>query len=455
VTIVSLDDLCPSKHPRREATPQEDLELAGAVGAVNVLVRRGHRVVVVGARTSGEVAFLKQAWRAVAPRAVLIRDSEAGSGQADPVFDAVATRHDNPQAERVLQSLLWPPIGRLVFPRHGAHQPLFIGVDGGATATKAAVINDRGTVVGEGRYHGVHEYGYEAAVGAAVASALDGLDPRDVVRGVVGVAGHSGQAEAAIRAAWSELGLTAELACTNDVVIAPLAAGVRGEALVIICGTGSNVCVVRNALIVRRAGGYGAQFGETGSAEHLGRAAVTAVLQGEDGRGPSTSLKAAVQAFYPDVAWPAKAEALAFNRALVSRVLDQSQPALSRLAPAVVRAAEAGDTVAGTIIQTSTQALVRDAQVAVCDHAPSAIVLVGSLADPRLITGRTLREGLRVTWPQAQIAWVKSSEIGAAVMALGKMLAPPRFERSGNGGRAIDMAPESVGLERRSPGLWV
>jgi len=75
----------------------------------------------------------------------------------------------------------------------------------------------------------------------------------------------------------------------NDGFIAIHAGTLGGPGIALIAGTGSTAVGVNERGERARSGGWGALFGDEGSAYDVGRQAIVRALHAMDGRGPSTA----------------------------------------------------------------------------------------------------------------------------------------------------------------------
>ena len=233
---------------------------------------------------------------------------------------------------------------------------LFLGVDGGQSATKAVIGNDAGRVLGAGTggpcNHATAaegraklERGVAECVGAACVQA--GIDA-DSVSFEAACFGMSGGPEDKQEILASVL-RAGRLTVTTDAVIALSGAIAGGRGIITIAGTGS-IAFGRNADgQTARAGGWGYIFGDEGGAFDIARQATRAALRMEEGWGPPTRLlpvlleatgaanaNGIVHLFYTP-AWP--------------------RPRVATLAPLVDAAAIEGDAVAAGILQSAAQDL--------------------------------------------------------------------------------------------------
>ncbi len=173
---------------------------------------------------------------------------------------------------------------------------LFLGVDGGQSATKAAVGGADGRILGrgvggpcnhakqgEGRER--LERGLRAAVGAALEPLGVSLDTVRFRAACLGMSGGPDDKHEII----AGLIRAVQLEVTTDAHIA-LYGAVEGPGTVVISGTGS-IALGRDAAgTVHRAGGWGYVFGDEGSGFDIVRQALRAALRFEEGWGPETAL---------------------------------------------------------------------------------------------------------------------------------------------------------------------
>jgi len=178
---------------------------------------------------------------------------------------------------------------------------LFLGVDGGQTATVALIADETGCVLGSGEAgpcNHVQGAGGREKFIAAVRESLEeacrqaGVAP-EFAAACLGFSGGPDDKEALVR----EILSVEKLLVTDDATIALTGASAltgavgRQPGIVTIAGTGSISCG-RNAAGRRaRAGGWGYVFGDEGSGFDLVRQALRAALRFEEGWGPQTALR--------------------------------------------------------------------------------------------------------------------------------------------------------------------
>src|SRR5690606_13411518 len=142
----------------------------------------------------------------------------------------------------------------------------------------------------------------------------------------------------------------------NDAEIALEAAFSEGTGVVVLAGTGSIVYGRTTAGATLRAGGWGARLGDAGSGTALGRAALRAAWPHHD-RGPPTALNARLA---ESVGFPKETHGLDTLDALLHWTY-HGGGTFASLAPLLLATAEAGDAVAGEILDAETDALAQQA----------------------------------------------------------------------------------------------
>lgn len=222
---------------------------------------------------------------------------------------------------------------------------LFLGVDGGQSATTALVGDESGGVIGIGRGGPCHPAEKcREALTLCLRQALNGREAR-FESACFGFSGGFEDKEAIAR----ETAPAAKYEFAHDALIALVGATAGEPGVVAIAGTGS-IAFGRNASgRTARAGGWGFVFGDEGSAFDLVRQAVRAALRHEEGWGPRTALKEALLESVPsrDV-----------NHLLHRFYTDEfSKARIAALAPLVDEAARAGDAIARDILHGAAQAL--------------------------------------------------------------------------------------------------
>jgi N-acetylglucosamine kinase-like BadF-type ATPase len=144
----------------------------------------------------------------------------------------------------------------------------------------------------------------------------------------------------------------------------------------------------------------------------LGIEGVRAALLSLDRRGPATTLSDTV----PRALGASGAADVA--TAITDAVYGGSPAALGRLAPLVVSAAESGDSVAGSLVETAVGHLVGTGLAAASGEEPAVVVLAGTLLTRVPPVAEGVRAGLAQQWPDALLTVSVSGEAGATALAI-------------------------------------
>jgi len=177
-----------------------------------------------------------------------------------------------------------------------------MGLDGGGSTIRVAIVEPDLTVVGESQAGTVNPsvVGQTAAaelIRRAMREALAAacLTPQDIDAVAIGVAGAS----AAHSADWLRgvvTGVTpkARIVPSSDYEVALVGAHGTREGVLVAAGTGSVAYGINSLGQSALVGGWGYLIGDEGSGYWLGEQALRAVVRAADGRGPETSLSEAL-----------------------------------------------------------------------------------------------------------------------------------------------------------------
>jgi N-acetylglucosamine kinase-like BadF-type ATPase len=214
----------------------------------------------------------------------------------------------------------------------------------------------------------------EAAAGAiphisGIAAFLAGADLPEEITAL--------QAEIEARA-WAR-----ETHVANDTFAVLYAGSPERQGVAVVCGTGINCVAVAPDGRTATFPGLGSASGDWGGGGDLGRAALWWAVRAEDGRGPATALLSAVTSHFDRPS--ALDVVLAIHRG------QESDRRLAQLAPAVFAAADAGDEVAGLLIDLLGDEIAAMAASAAhrLDLKNPPVLLGGSVAaagHPRLLS---------------------------------------------------------------------
>lgn len=227
---------------------------------------------------------------------------------------------------------------------------IFVGVDAGATRTRAVAVSDDGTMTGSGETgpanpHNIGPGPAAAEIGRAIRDASPDEQPEVLVAGVAGVEDPELQRE--LRYALEALQPAREIRLYSDFAIALDGAFLGGPGVIVIAGTGS-VAYGRNARGEEaRAGGWGHLVDDLGSGYDISRRALHAVIRAYDGRGQPTALSQMLQ----------EAVEVETPPLLIAAVRRMDHARIASLARIVVKSADGGDAVARMIIRNAASEL--------------------------------------------------------------------------------------------------
>ncbi|MBO8142390.1 MAG: hypothetical protein H0Z37_09495 [Firmicutes bacterium] len=334
----------------------------------------------------------------------------------------------------------------------GSGQDLFLALDGGGTKTDIVVFDGRGRIqarriagpsnlqnLGEDRCREVLQQGIAASLQAAGAS-MNGL-----AYACLGVGGLDTDEDLASyrRIAAAIFGPRAgRVQLESDGYIA-LHSGTAGRpGIALIAGTGSMAVGLNEEGQRARSGGWGALFGDEGSAFDVGRQGVARALRAIDGRGPATLLVEELE----------RATGLAPADLAASLYRQENPPAaIAALAKAVEAAARRGDAAARHILEAAAGELVLCVKAVASRldfrDRPIPVVLSGGLFRSVIVREEVLR--LLSAAPESFTAIEPSLPPvgGACIAALLSSGRPISQEVLGN--LAAGLASSSPGAPRR------
>jgi len=272
---------------------------------------------------------------------------------------------------------------------------LVVGVDGGGTRTRAAVLNN-GRVLGEGSAGPSNPLRVGIANGAtAIREAVDKacaaarIHRDDLVAAGVGLAGVR---RTDIRARMHDvlvetLGIqNIELVTDGEIALYGATDGHAG--IVIISGTGSISVGVNRQGKRASAGGWGPVAGDEGSGSWIARRALQSVARACDGRGPKTSLTEAACEFF-QVATPDDLSTAIYAPSMTN-------DRIAAFSKNVIDAAREGDDVAGEILHEAGTELGRAAVTVIrklkMEQERFQIAFVGGVFAAGELIVRPLRE---------------------------------------------------------------
>lgn len=296
----------------------------------------------------------------------------------------------------------------------------YLGVDAGGSKTHAVVVDERGSVLGKGiSGNGNHQIDRDVAernITAACEAALleAGITKEELNFAYFGLAGADREADYEIlRPMIGSMGYPRhEIAC--DTMIGMRAGTDRSYGAAIICGTGFNSAARNRDGEELQYGGFGFKYGD-GYAGGSGLAllAFRSVIRAWDGRGLQTMLTSTVleHTGYTSV------------EALYEDVLYGKTSVPSSLVKTLLEAAEAGDTVAVSILETEGEELAN----AVCalierlrmENDAFDIVYIGSVLNKgrSSILTNAIERNVAKRAPRARCVHLNSDPVAGALLS--------------------------------------
>jgi glucosamine kinase len=277
---------------------------------------------------------------------------------------------------------------------------LVVGVDVGATSTRALAAGVDGTFVGRGTSGGGNPNSHPPDLAAkrvaeAVHSALDGADPGRVAGCLLGVAGRSKFTDPAVlevfHAALRQIGLTCPITVRSDAEVAFASATDSPDGTALIGGTGSVAIRIVGRRETVQYGGWGWLLGDEGSAFWLGREAIRATLRQLVSAEPLGPMATAVLA--EALGDQASADPHQAMQQLLTSANAEPPIRLARYGTMVSEQVTA-DPVAADIVRRAAELLAEHAYAARKPGERTPIVLAGSVIGPTSPVGIALRADL-------------------------------------------------------------
>ena len=305
----------------------------------------------------------------------------------------------------------------------------WLGIDGGGTNCRAAVMDSAGKICGEGLAEAANflRVGLEKAVAhvsEAVGKACDqaGIKPSQITSAYVGLAGVSHpEHHRRMLVALKEALPIPEITLETDARVALAGATGNQPGVVIIAGTGSIACGINSRGRFARAGGWGPAMGDEGSGSYIGRRALEAVMMAWDYRGePTTMMEPVLKHF--GVTSPPELPPVIYDP--YAEVMGR----IAQLSKIVVVEARNGDKIAGEILKDAAVHLAR-AAIAVIDqlrmeHEEFRVACVGGVFESGDMVSEPLKQEILKFAPKVIIAPpIDPPVIGAVKMAKASYLA--------------------------------
>lgn len=305
---------------------------------------------------------------------------------------------------------------------------LIAGVDGGGTKTIVALLDEEGHLFGRVRCAATNYRPQNA--GAIVdelkksitqlcrEAKLPAERKPDILSACLSGLGRA-DARQHLKEQLSKADIAAQIVAESDAMAALYGAFSGRSGIIIIAGTGSIAFGKAPSGTTFRCGGWGYLLGDEGSGFDIGRNAITAALQAVDGRGPATSLRNRLEAFF---------QVETIDQA-VTKIYEKyaTRGALAQCAPLVFEEAKKGDAVALDIVTSAAAALAKLVLVLLQKMAsPDAaqVALLGNLFHNALLHANVVAllqkeaSELKIVKPDFP------ADIGAALLGLEKCGVP-------------------------------
>jgi N-acetylglucosamine kinase-like BadF-type ATPase len=239
---------------------------------------------------------------------------------------------------------------------------IFLGVDAGGTRTRALVADASGAVLGageagSGNWQAVGAAAAGEAAGGAVRAALTqaGVEAGSVRGSFFALAGVRTEGERALMGGeLAKTGVGGVSGVGGDLEAAHAGALADEPGVVVIAGTGSAAWGRDAAGGSARAGGWGWLVDDKGGGHWMALQGLAAAVEGEDGRGAATVLGARAEEYF------GAADLREVLRELHAGRKDRA--AVAGFAREVLAAADAGDEVAGRVVDAAAGELLRLAE---------------------------------------------------------------------------------------------
>jgi len=301
---------------------------------------------------------------------------------------------------------------------------LVMAADGGATRTRACVADLEGHIYGYGKAGPGNAFavGFRrtqvnlrlALQGALRASGVAVSDIRGIAAGLASV-GVLGEDSAPFLQQLHRLLPEAHVQILGDMLIAHEGALAGKPGVIIVSGTGAVVFGRDGEGNTVKVGGWGAWFGDEGSAQWVGREGLRRAAHAVDGTGQPTALVRALERHF-------QVQRFAHIVPLIYR--DPSPACLGELAPVVTACARQGDGVAQQILREAAEWLALQASTAMKSlHLESPeISYAGSLLRGEARLRRAVKQSLQRLAPGVKFVAPCLPPIGGAWLMAAKLV---------------------------------
>lgn len=303
------------------------------------------------------------------------------------------------------------------------------GVDGGGTATRVAIADEHGRVLGQGTA-GTSNHddvppaevaeNLERALQEALTVASLATDQRvdSAFLGLAGVVSERDRRRIRSIVASTRLAACPQVEIDHDIRIA-LAGGLAGRpGVVLVSGTGSS-CYGRTADARSwQSGGWGQLLADEGSGYWLGVRGLQAAMRMLDGRMPRSSL---AEALLEELEVASGAEVM--HRVYVDGM---SRSSLAALAPVVLTHAQEGDVACLALVSEGAEELVRCIEAVAHElelaGTPFEVTFTGSILESAPLMREAVSTRLEWVLPTARLVEPElPPALGACVLALANL----------------------------------
>jgi glucosamine kinase len=306
----------------------------------------------------------------------------------------------------------------------GPMRSALLAIDVGGSTSRAYLMDETGTCLGQGRDKGGNpasnspEQAAAAIISAVRGAAAQVGERLDIKIALIALAGPQAHvAVGRLEKAFQEIGLTGSIVFVGDVQAMFASATPAMEGYCLIAGTGAGAVRIRGGEVEQVVDLAGWLLGDLGSGYWLGHEAAKAAVAHMEGRGPATVLTRALL----EALNIADAEGGMQGRPMPLRLFIDGIYALrpielARFAPVVIR--HRGDPVADALIAQAERYLVDDFGTLFDVSIPGPVVLGGGVMPHLSGVAAGIADIVRKAGQVPDIRLAADGSVGAAVLAM-------------------------------------
>lgn len=274
---------------------------------------------------------------------------------------------------------------------------VMIGIDGGGTKTEFILFSEKGNILQRVALDGCNpnicglEKTCQILKSGVDALSSSGLKVEGIYVGMAGyLSGDNGEnTKRFLKSAYPNV----TIGCNSDILNVAAGTVKSRKYIVVICGTGSNVCAV-DGTEIHRVGGWGYLFDMAGSGYDIGRDAVIRALAENDGIGQKTLITELIEKKLGANIWDS-----------INHIYAEDKSYVASFAKEVFEAYHAGDWAAREILEKNMGVLAERINFAAEKYrcGDDVIISGGIMKESGVllpILHKTLRKGLRVIIPE-------------------------------------------------------